>query len=240
MLLADVERSEATIEELTAKASADQKSQELLSSSWNFTISQLDNSQKELRDKTVENEALLEEGRKKDEMIALLQMQLQKSRELLYVASAEVDEIRQVCDNSMSETQKDWFKLNQDIRSLRREWSRLQNGYASKLLGNGSTHESENNNNDNINDNISTESSYREGDLGPLPECVQLVESMFESLECARSIVEKKNDALYSVLTKAETIKLKSTEGSPNKRNSSTSTPTSPHSDLEIAFPESF
>ena len=290
-LLSDIERAENTIDDLTSKAIVVEQTKELISSSWDFTVAQLEAAQQEIKDMEVQREHSIRETRQKSERIDLLQAQLQNVQFSFAASTADNDDVRRTCTAALNDTEQEWFQLNQDIRSLRRELSKLEDthnnannasegsqadittdimaaggnskqrhSYAtinsassdSAVFGSDDSQERMEAKHEGSDDGSilvpteataipstttsSTWSSSSPTDnhrLGYNPDTHNLLVSALKSLESARNILEKKNDALYSMMTILEAASIK--YSSPIRRNSVSSARNSPDDKLRLA-----
>lgn len=280
-LLADIERAETTIDDLTSKTIVVEQSKELISSSWDFTVAQLEAAQREMKEMEVQREHITSEMRRKSESIDLLKGQLQKIQDSFAASTADNDDLRQLCTVALNDTEQEWFQLNQDIRSFRRELSKLEDSsncntdkhishshvdtsdskqqqqqqqpHSDATINSTSTDSAVFDSDDSqerldlktegidvgvmvapAEATMSTTTSSTSSSASPTdnfrltynPDTSNLLVSALKSLESARSIVEKKNDALYSMLTILEAASIK--YSSPTRRNSVISAPNSP------------
>jgi chromosome segregation ATPase len=201
-ILSDMERMERNLEELSSSRDNLQQSSDLLSSSWKFTISQLEATQQEVKALTARNEELLKALEEKSAMGDALSGQLEAQREIVASARAERDELRAICADALSDVEQDWFKLNQDIRSHRRELQKIQSHLLEERFEDVEG-ESLQKDQDKHQDSSPVGINGIDGNTraeGLFPR----YQKALEDLEHAKAIIERKGDALLYVVNKID------------------------------------
>lgn len=209
MLLSDLEQTETNIEDLTAKHQEAVQSKDLLSSSWDFTVHQLEAAQEELKTSQIAFQTSSKMIEEKDAMIERLQSQLRGMIEFSISSKADSEEIRNICNEAINSTEQNWFQLNHDIRSYHRATQSMntilhQRSPSSSTDSDGFIKGTGSEEVVTLEDNSAV--LKQEMNKVELQQSNDLLMSSLSSLEAAKNIIEKKNDALHSILNKVDTV----------------------------------